>query len=244
MEDTTETSQPAADAGSRLQQDCQRLFPRYMKSIAVNSATEWQTIAEHGVTITWVVQMSAPASAPRDAAFQVRKVLRLGFAVPVNIIDELITHGWTVTELADLMSWVEFTVGTTTFPETVRRLRELHGAAPGIGGGGRRTLWHALAALMSAGPAGLTDLQALRWFQVLAQKTFDGVSQVDIAMILSEKDQQNIQEWSVVTGPEGWVWPAAGYTLDEARLLLALPETHPDRPGPDQLAVMAALQQP
>ena len=51
-----------------------------------------------------------------------------------------------------------------------------------------------------------------------------------------------LQEWVPAAGPDGWAWAAAGYTPAETRMLLALPETDPNRPGPDQLAVMAALQ--
>ena len=53
-----------------------------------------------------------------------------------------------------------------------------------------------------------------------------------------------IVRWVSVAGPEGWVWVSAGYTIDQARELLGLPVGHPDRPGPDQLAVMAALREP
>lgn len=49
--------------------------------------------------------------------------------------------------------------------------------------------------------------------------------------------------WVAVTGPGGWAWADAGYGQGEARALFALPETHPGRPGRDQLAVMAALRQ-
>ena len=52
--------------------------------------------------------------------------------------------------------------------------------------------------------------------------------------------------WAAVFGPDGHnqarPWVAAGYTLDEAQVLLAFPVRHPDRPTDDQLAVMAALR--
>ena len=59
----------------------------------------------------------------------------------------------------------------------------------------------------------------------------------------TEHDTESLTAWVRLAGPDGWVWVAAGYTHDQARTLLALPETHPDRPGPDQLAVMAALRE-
>ena len=51
-----------------------------------------------------------------------------------------------------------------------------------------------------------------------------------------------LKRWVTAAGPDGWAWAAAGYTPDETEVLRALPETHPDRPGPDQLTVMAALR--
>ena len=234
------------DAGRRLERECLEMFPRY-HPCNFPVGTEWQTAVEHGATIAWAVRVPGPAAdadrVPRVAAFQVWKVLRLGFAVPVSIIDELIAYGWTVQELYDLMGkkGYEDLIGGG-FPNTVRRLSALHQVAPGLGGPDGGLLWQVLAALMSAGPAGLTDPQALRWLQALVPPCRSW-SRFGLAVSLAEDNAEVLQEWVRAAGPDGWSWPEAGYTPDQARMLLGLPETHPDRPGPDQLAVMAALRE-
>ena len=50
--------------------------------------------------------------------------------------------------------------------------------------------------------------------------------------------------WWDLLGPASAGWQRAGYSLPEARTLLALPENDLRRPGPDQLVAMAALRGP
>ena len=96
---------------------------------------------------------------------------------------------------------------------------------------------------------GLTATDACGWVIALADGPgpnpfFPPISTAQKRTRAIEMFVEDVRRWVTATGPDGWVWPTAGYTLDQARLLLALPVGHPDRPGPDQLAVMAALRAP
>ena len=211
--------------------------------------TGWQTAVEHGATLKWALQaadMTADeAVADSDVAFLVLHSLWLATEIPVSAIDELLAVGWTLTEMTYLMGkkgYEDLVDGG--FPNTVRRLSALHQVAPGLGGPDGGLLWQVLAAVMSAGPAGLTDLQALRWLQTFASSDRKfWVPRIVLAVSFADENAEVLQEWVAAAGPDGWAWAAAGYTPDETEMLLALPETDPDRPGPDQLAVMAALRQ-
>ena len=237
---------PQDDAGRQLERECLEMFPHHHPS-NFPVGTGWQTAVEHGATLKWALQaadMTADeAVADSDVAFLVLHSLWLATEIPVSAIDELLAVGWTLTEMTYLMGkkgYEDLVDGG--FPNTVRRLSALHQVAPGLGGPDGGLLWQVLAALMSAGPAGLTDPQALRWLQALVPPCRSW-SRFGLAVSLAEDNAEVLQEWVRAAGPDGWSWPEAGYTPDQARMLLALPETHPDRPGPDQLAVMAALRE-
>ena len=257
MEDTTGSGGLAAEsrsartaAGRRLQDEYRALFPGVPPG-APTSTEVWQSAAGHGATLQWALQADERLiGGPRvlAGAFRVGWALRLASAVPVSVIDELLGAGWTLNELLRLMCKTgierpsESFPETEGFPETARRLGALHQVAPELGGPDGSLLWHALAAVLSADPVGLTDLQALRWLQVLMPETPFRASGYFAWLDRARYDPQ-LQGWVLAAGPDGWAWLMAGYTPDQARVLRGLPETHPDRPGPDQLTVMAALQQ-
>ena len=88
-------------------------------------------------------------------------------------------------------------------------------------------------ALQITGQYGIPDRTMGRWAAAL-HWDYETDSAFEQAVLLDQ--------WMGLVGADGWAWPAAGFTPDEARALLALPETDPGRPGPDQLAVMAALR--
>ena len=213
-----------------------------LDTILATAVVDWSAAAANGATLGWALQ-AAGATAGADTTnraivFRVLGVLRLASAAPVSVTDDLRAYGWGVEELHSLMAWRK----ADRFPETVCRLGELYKAVSGAGGPDSALLWHALTAVVSAGPAGLTDLQALRWVQVFVPERPTWVPRVGWAMRFADDNAAVLQEWVPVAGPDGWLWAAAGYTPAETRVLLGLPEAHPNRPGPDQLAVMAALQ--
>ena len=223
------------------------MFGSVSTSVLPISEDQWRSAASHGATLQWALQ--TPGETIDDDATYMRpflsgKAIRLAATVPIDVIDGLFADGWTLTELYDL-KWKSGPELPDGFSETARRLRELYEAAPGAGGPDGALRWHALAAVMSADRTGLTDLQALRWLQVLPP---DGrakwASPVDLASLsLTDNSQRQRQKWVEAVGCDGWGWAAAGYTPDEARALRVLPAGHPDKPGPDQLAVMAALRE-
>ena len=52
----------------------------------------------------------------------------------------------------------------------------------------------------------------------------------------------NLAEWGALIGPDAPAWAAAGFTLDDAAWLAALPPWHPNRPTPDTLAEAGRLR--
>ena len=238
--DPGQTSRTAA--GHRLQRKYQALFPRHLATIVSDSADVWRAAVTHGATLEWAIRTAGTTASDtavsQPAAFRVRWALLLAAAVPVDLIDGLLGDGWVLTELASLLH----TLPDGGFPETARRLSALCKAAPGIGGPDGDLMWHAAAAVAAAGPAELTDLQALRWIQVIDSGKANWASGF-VAWRDPGCRATWLQRWVRGAGPDGWVWAGAGYTPDEARVLRALSVGHPDRPGPEQLAVMAALRQ-
>ena len=246
------------DAGQRLRQEYQALFPdakaiisldrsrilgrgqkpspdTRKKAVLVRSTHGWQSAVSHGATLGWALQTAGASS---GSEFVVLNALCLASAGPIEVTDELFATGWTLSELSALMSWT----GTAGFLGSALRIRDLHRAVPEISGPHRDPRWHAGATVLTATPEGLTDLQALRWLQAIPCASLN--QSLGFGMWIGAAcGARGLQEWLTVVGSDGWEWAAAGYTLDETRVLLALPETHPDRPGPDQLAVMAALRQ-
>ena len=253
MEDTTGlgmTTELTADglrhpsrdaAGRQLELEYSKLFPGPDSTSHYNNIG-WQMAAVNGATLRWARCAAGQVEGLilPTTALRVRWALLLAAAVPVDLIDGLLGDGWTLTELASLL----YNLPDDGFPETARRLSALHQAVPGTGGLDGELLSRALAAVLSAGPAGLTDLQALRWLQQLAP-SMKGIPRVELAISLVEEaaTASALREWAAAAGPDGWAWLMAGYTPAETRVVLALPVGHPDRPGPDQLAVMAALRE-
>lgn len=205
----------------------------------------WQAAAVNGATIGWALRAGVKNLSglvvSSDASFRVQAALRLASSVPTDLIDELLGSWWTLADLNDLMREANYSRFRQTFSETARRVAALHRAAPNLSGPVSGLQWNAVAAVLTATNENLTDLQALWWLRTLMPTEWN-------RWYFLWPDPENInphlREWVGVTGPEGWAWAAAGYTLDQAQVVLALPIGHPDRPGPDQLAVMAALQQP
>ena len=181
------------------------------------------------------------AAISRSTSTQVGWALQIAAAIPVSVADGLLMYGWTVAGLNELMTWPAAKKPDGGFPETARRLTALHRVAPETCGADYELLWPAFMAICTAANAGLTDLQALRWLQVLEPRwprwTLRGFVWLDPVYA------ENLQKWVSAVGPDGWAWHAAGYTLAETQVLSGLPGGHPDRPGPDQLAVMAALRE-
>ena len=253
------------DAAGLLRHEYQELFPHQQPDRSPGGA-RWKAAAANGATLQWALRTAGTTAGEVTAdtytASWVGGALRLAVEVPVTVIDELLVDGWHLTEIYYLLERTNgrrFIIGG--FAETVRRLRMLHQTAPETGEPDGRSLWQALAAVIFADPAGLTDLQALRWVQVLAPGSVlrtvlttglqalapSGLEfftpRVAMSIVFVDDNTKVLQEWVASAGPDGWAWPAAGYTPEQARLLLALPKTDPDRPGPDQLKVMAALRQ-
>ena len=225
------------DAGRRLRQQYLKMFPGSVAAYT-NSATEWESAAAHGATLGWALQTASAtadqAVTDRRAGYLVRGALRLASAAPVGDTDGLLADGWTLNELSELMSCT----GAAGYPKTARQLKALHQAVLDTGGSGNDFVWHAGAAVLTAVQAKLTDLQAFRWLQAIdrGSEYFGWLDQLRLA--------PQLKEWAAAAGPDGWAWAAAGYSPEQARELLALPETDPARPGPEQLVVMAALRQP
>ena len=257
MTDTAGTTGPAADiptlavpADSRcqLEHEYREMFPRHHPNELIGA--EWQSASAHGATLGWAWRVADETDVTEKfKLYLVRRALRIASETPVDIIDGLLAVGWTLidlTDLSDLFGLDRSDDGQLDDSTGIaRRLLELHRAAPGIGGPDGRMLWCALAAVMTAGQASLTDLQTLRWLQALVpskQSGWASPSSLAKNLDLDGGILELIQEWVLGAGPDGWLWPTAGYTIDEARVVLALPAGHPDRPGPEQLAVMAALR--
>ena len=91
---------------------------------------------------------------------------------------------------------------------------------------------------------GMTVQQATGWADGLGATLLDRAEQ-EPSWDAAETETE-LLAWIRAFGPDRWTavasWEAAGYTPEQTRVLLGLPETHPDRPGPNQLAVMAALR--
>ena len=256
MTDTAGTAGPAADsltlavpAGSRcqLEREYREMFPGHHPNELIGA--EWQSASAHGATLEWAWRVAdAAAVTEKFRLYLVRCALRIASEIPVDIIDGLLWYGWTLIDLSDLSDLFGLNRsddGRLDSTGIARRLLELHRAVPGIGGSDGSTLWCALAAVMTVGQAGLTDLQTLRWLQALVpSEQRSWTSQFSLAknLDLDGGILELIQEWVLGTGPDGWLWPTAGYTINEAQVVFALPAGHPDRPGPEQLAVMAALR--
>ena len=232
------------DAGRQLRHDYWEMFGT-LATVGPDSVNEWQAAVGHGATLDWALRTANEVigGVSQVSAFSVGRALRLASVVPVEAIEGLLVDGWDLielTDLTDLMDWTDAALSAAGFLVIVRRIKALN---PAAAGSDVVLFWHAVAAVLSSGPAGLTDLQALRWLQVLANKTVGWVSQVVLAVSLTDSAQRCLREWAAAAGPDGWGWLMAGYTPEEAAALRELPETHSDRPGPDQLAVMAALRQ-
>ena len=200
----------------------------------------WRAATANGATLGWALRAARQnIEVPLGArGTRVQWAIRLAAVVPIGVVDRLFTYGWATDELYGLMFRTEGgpAVG---FGETARRLTALHRVAPESYGPDLGSRWNAVAAVLAAGQAGLTDLQSLRWMRAVTPKEWT----LGHFGWLDQERAERIQEWAAVAGAGGWAWPAAGYTIEEARLLLALPETDPARPTDDQLVVMAALQQ-
>ena len=202
----------------------------------------WRAAAAHGATFEWALRTAGTNT--DDVIYlkasRVARATRLAAVVPVGVIDGLLASGWTLNDLNDLRcrTGKGHSAGVG-FGETASRVAALHRVAPEDCGPGRGLRWNAVAAVLDSKQAGLTDRQALRWIRVVAPTEW-----TRWYFLWSGPEEINpyLRGWVGVAGPDGWLWPAAGYTPDQARMLLGLPETHPDRPGPDQLAVMAALR--
>ena len=230
-------------AGRQLQDEYRETFPNQPPG-GLTRAGGWRAAAAHGATFEWALRTAGTNT--DDVIYlkasRVARATRLAAAVPVDVIDGLLASGWTLNDLNDLRcrTGKGHSAGVG-FGGTARRVAVLHRVAPEDCGPGRDLRWNAVAAVLDSKQAGLTDLQALRWMRVVAPTAwtkwhlYPGPG--------SENINPYLREWVGVAGPDGWVWPAAGYTLNETRVLRALPGGHPDQPGPDQLAVMAALRQ-
>ena len=224
-------------AGRRLESEYWEMFQDQTPDYP-GSAIRWRAAARRGATFEWALRAAGPnedgAAGRREHSFLVGWALRLAATIPVSVIDGLLAHGWTPAILVGLLAGPDDRV----FPETARRLVALHQAAPETSGANNALRWHAVAAVLAADHVDLTDLQALRWLQVITPE-WEGFG----SGCLSRWLDPLLREWVEAAGPDGWAWAAAGYTPDETEVLLALPETDPARPGPEQLTVMAALQQ-
>ena len=92
---------------------------------------------------------------------------------------------------------------------------------------------------------GMTVQQATGWADGLGATLLDRAGQEPNWDDAAETETE-LLAWVRTLGPDRWTavasWEAAGYTPEQTVALLGLPETHPDRPGPDQLTVMAALR--
>ena len=181
---------------------------------------------------------------------------RVGRGFPFAVLEAGAEAGWGMNE-TDI-------VYERLVRQVADELRERSRQIPGIGGetteetfvvavrwagrqfGQEKTADMVLLQLMT----GLPVAVAARWVGVLrptgrnqklrpARWTKTG-SRVTAA----EELEAEMSGWVAVAGPDGWMWAAAGFTLAETRVLSGLPETDPGRPGPDQLAVMAALREP
>ena len=230
-------------AGRQLRRQYRETFLGRSSGVSIR-AGGWRAAAASGATFEWALQ-AAGATVDEAAINQSRSTpvgwaLQIAAAIPVSVADGLLMYGWTVAGLNDLMTLPSTKKPDVDFPETAWRLTALHRVAPETCGADYELLWRAFMAICTAGNARLTDLQALRWLQVLEPRWSRWNTEGFVW--LNQVYAETLREWVSAAGPEGWAWPAAGYTPDQTRVLLALPETHPDRPGPDQLAVMAALR--
>ena len=226
-----------------MRRQYQKTFPGAPKGRVPTSAVLWRAAARNGATLGWALR-AAEATANTNtsrlgSSRDVGRALRLATAVPIGVIDGLLMYGWTVAGLYDLMTLPATKKPDVGFPEMARRLGALYRAVSETGrSDGKLLPWHAVMAVLAARETDLTDLQALRWLQVLLPNP-------GVRLLWGEYERvaPRLRGWGLAVGPEGWAWPAAGYTPEQAQTLLALPETHPERPGPDQLAVMAALRE-
>ena len=214
-----------------------------LPTVGPDSKAEWKAAAAHGATLNWALRatntnVNVTATPDLVAGQRVGRTLRLASVVPISVIDELLADGWTPSELSSL----RHRTGTRSFSETARHIIALNRAVPGIGGTGCGLRVQVAAAVMSAGSVNLTDLQMLRWLQALGPAVATGQDSGYFAFLDPPRAGSRLQEWLAAAGPDGWAWAAAGYTPAETQVLLGLPETHPNRPGPEQLAVMAALR--
>ena len=171
---------------------------------------------------------------------------------PVGVFARLARHGLTAADLTELVRLADFgalapaaapvPAGVNGDPERLLRLLDALDVLADTAGSFRAVvvnstdLWAGDAAdvcvcLTIGEAAGLTDTQTARWIAVSGDLSFGTF-------------ESRIDEWVAAAGPDGWAWAAAGYTPAETQVLRALPDPDPGRPGPDQLAVMAALIRP
>ena len=204
-----------SDQGRRLESEYWEMFPEYPAAGGLDggsdggsdtnwhkgSDTNWQAAAEHGATLEWALRVieKPTGTNSRAKSLLVVRALRIGAAVPVDAIDELIGYGWLLAELHSLMA----RMGTVGFPGTVRRLGDLYRTSTGIYGPDDSLLWYALAAVMCDGFAGLTDLQVLRWLRVVGESPVM-FSRFDRAFRLTQNVSGHLREWVAVAGPDGW----------------------------------------
>ena len=205
---------------------------------------QWDTAARSGATVGWARDAASGRNSRPwtysswmfTAAFAAA-----GFGCPLVLLDRFWVHAGSPLLAGTVMrgGFAEPSVYWTLWtlhPVHARLVLQIDRAAAMI------------AVRFAAG--GMTTEQASGWADRLGTDMLIEArpNTSDQKKSCGETIETELLAWVEAFGPDQWAaavpWFAAGYTPGQAATLLTFPVEHPDRPGPDQLAVMAALREP
>ena len=227
----------------------------YAPEIRSPASSSWDRAAANGLTpdaLTRHVQSTTRAPCrllETDLAAESAYFIGLiADGYPVGVFSRFAGHGYSACDLHDLVRMEDFgELRAADNPARLVRLLDAMDMFAGISGSflaavrtasHRDWVWsgdanYVCACLTVGETAGLTDTQTVRWT----------VRWTDTAeKVIPSGLRGQLGKWLASTGPDGWMWAAAGYTPEQMAVLVTLPLGHPDRPTDDQLTVMAALR--
>ena len=221
-------------SGRRPEQDGAR-GPDSQPLARSGSDFDWDRLAIDGATPEWLetyLGRLTPLTRFEWCENGLRDALRAVEAgVPPALLIEFLGHDLDASTLFSLRSILSGPIRggwlRDTAPRILTELIDRADEGP--------SLWEITVDLVAADRTGMADSDVRRW------RAATGWGQpIQIGML--NELCAHARRWTKAAGPSAWAWAAAGYSLVETTALAALPAGHPDRPGPDQLAVMAALQ--
>lgn len=212
------------------------------------SDIRWDEAAGAGVTAEWIETFAVSLDHVRlwrtNASLIVfRDVMALVLdGARLDQLDSLTAHGMDPTTLR--LEEELFGEAKVRLPleEDIDRALEVLSADKDCGVPPRATSFFSLRRSCRAADAAKIPYRLLPWWERSLEIGRWARPAPDRVMPSWEEDGALLQQWVALIGPDGWTWPAAGFSVEETRTLTALPERDPVRPNRDQLLVMAALR--